>query len=211
MSGMSEIIVIENERPAARPRRAITARLRDLLCACLVLLAVPSAGCFQPLDVPDQTQFAALTSLSGNGQAVVRVYGATIPFIGRLAIHTWIVTKRADEQKFHRWEIWRCPDGDYDFVCKDFATPTSGIGSNLMFVIGERVGSEAETVVMFVEQASPLYPFRDRYVPVPGPNSNTYTQWLLDNSGWDLELRPRAVGADWNPPRGWPAVTVDED
>ena len=208
---MPGMIVIENARSAAGSRWTPATRLRGLRSVYLVLLTLPVTGCFQPLDVRDQTQFASLTTLSGNGQAVARVYGATIPFIGRLAIHTWIVTKRADEQKFHRWEIWRCPDGDYDFVCKDFATPAGGIGSNLMFVIGERVGPQAEAVVTFVEQASPLYPFRNRYVPVPGPNSNTFTQWLLDNSGWDLQLRPRALGADWNPPRGWPSVTVNQD
>ncbi len=176
------------------------------MCVLLVLLAVPLAGCCQSYDIPPQEQFKSLDEHAESDQAVVRVYGAPIRYLERVAIHTWIVTKRADEQWFHRWEIWECPGDDYGMVCQDFNSPDSRAGALYTFVIGEMIGPEAESVIDFVEDEAPGYVYRETYIPIPGPNSNTFIQWLLDQSGWGMKLEPCAIGARWQPRGGWPAV-----
>jgi len=186
-----------------------SSRSRFLRYATLAALALSAAGCCRLTGIPDQKQFSALSALEGRSVAVVRVYGAPIPALNWIAIHTWVVTKRADEKTFHRWEIWWCPDEGYGVVCPDRAAPGRRIGPTPTYILGELVGEEAEPVVDFVERASPQYPFQNTYNPITGPNSNTYVQWLLDNGGWDLKLQPCAVGADWSPRSGWPDIVLD--
>lgn len=204
----------ENRFPKRRPRSAIRDRARytrSLICAHAVLFGALLVGCCELYDEPDQSQFVPLVELADRREAVVRVYGAPIPIVGRFAIHTWLVTKRAHEQSFHRWELWLCPEGDYGYICKDSKEPTSHVGIGGTFIIGEKMGDEAESIVAFVENESPQYPYRMTYVPLPGPNSNSYTQWVLDNSGWDLNLQSCAAGATWIPLLGWPTSSVDEN
>ena len=176
----------------------------------LCLFLSQAGGCCRLADVPDQDEFEVLGALAATDEAVVRVYGSTIPFLQQIAIHTWVVTKRAGEHTFHRWEIWLCPEGDYGVVCLDRAHPAQSIAWAPPFVLGQKIGEAAESIVAFVEQASPQYPFQNTYFAVPGPNSNTYVQWVLNNTGWSLKLQPCAVGADWEPATGWPTVVIDD-
>jgi len=169
---------------------------RVVLSVESVLLGALMAGCWR-CEKPDQSQFAPLAELADSGHAMVRVYGAPIPFLEPFFMHTWVLTKRAEERAFHRWEVWRSPGGDYVHVRKDLLAPTADIGAGETFIIGQVKGHGAESIVAFVETESPQYPFRETYIAFPGPNSNTFTQWVLDNSGWELVLPPCAVGAQW--------------
>ncbi len=169
---------------------------RVILSVESVLLGALMAGCWR-CEKPDQSQFAPLAQLTDSGQAIVRVYGAPIPFLEPFVIHTWVLTKRAEERAFHRWEVWRTPGGDYVHVRKDRLAPTADIGAGKTFIIGQVKGHGADSIVAFVESESPQYPLKETYIAFPGPNSNTFTQWVLDNSGWELVLPPCAVGAQW--------------
>ena len=147
-------------------------RQRCLICyarrsVCLGLLLLQAAGCCGLTDIPNQEEFAPIGALVQIDDAVVRVYGSQIPLLGQTAIHTWIVTKRAGEHTFHRWEIWLCPKGENGGVCMDRAHPSQSIAWALPFVIGERIGEAADSIAAFVEQASPLYPFQNTYFAVP--------------------------------------------
>lgn len=163
---------------------------------CTVLFSVLMVGCCSG-QAPDQAQFAPLSGLADSNQALIRVYGAPIPLLAPLAIHTWFVTKQAEEDTFHRWEVWQFSGGDHGHVHKDFLSPTEGLGAGGPFIIGQVIGGEAESIVAFVERESPQYPYRHTYVLFPGPNSNTYTRWVLQSSGWDLDLPTCALGAGW--------------
>lgn len=52
-------------------------------------------------------------------------------------------------------------------------------------------GDAAETVAARVERAIEEYPWRERYRYWPGPNSNTFVQWVL---GEEFVLPWRAHG-----------------
>jgi len=179
-------------------------RLAAIVLVLPLLLLVPA--CCQFYDVPDQTHYTPLDVLAGRPEAVVRTYAAPIIGLGPFAVHTWLVTKRKNSSIFHRWEIWLCPGGDYGYVCVDYnALPTPG-GSS--YVVGELIGPDAEPVVDFIERAAPVYPYENKYIALPGPNSNTFTQWMLNESGWGLQLGTCAVGAQWTPVGGWPEVQL---
>ena len=157
------------------------------------------AGCMGNLPVPDQGRFAPLESLQSSGEAVVRLYAAPLPGIAAIAIHPWFVVKRADSTTFHRWEVVETSAGPYGHVRRDLQPPTADVGAGGAYVLAELIGPAAEPVVAFIEERSPAYPCRGCYLYVPGPNSNTYAQWVLDNSGWRVVLPPAALGKDVAP------------
>lgn len=159
-----------------------------------IAAAVTSCAVFS--SVPDQDQFASLDSLRDSGNAVVRLYAAPIPELELFAIHPWFVVKQADETSYDRWEVWQTSGGAYGHVRKNRSSPTTSVGAGGTYVIAELVGAEAEAVVSFIESESPDYPCKDNYVLFPGPNSNSYAQWVLDSTGWDVVLPPTAIGKD---------------
>lgn len=165
---------------------------RSLLTRALLTPLLLLSGC----DPDTFVGGASLDSLANSGQAVVRIYAAPIPNIELIAIHPWFVVKPANSTTFHRWEVWQSAGGPYDHVRLDLHSLTADVGGGDAFIIGELIGFDAEAVVSFIEQQSPVYPCRESYFFL-GPNSNTYPQWVLDNTGWNISLPARAIGKDW--------------
>ena len=157
------------------------------------------AGCMGGTAVPDQDRFEPLESLRSSGEAVVRLYAAPLPGIAAIAIHPWFVVKRADSTTFHRWEVWETSAGPYGHVRRDSQPPTAGVGAGGVYVLAELIGPAAEPVIACIEEQSPTYPCRGSYLYFPGPNSNTYAQWVLDSCGWDVVLPSTAIGRDIAP------------
>jgi len=165
---------------------------------CIGTLVTATGGCAWPFPwLPagdDSSEFVPLSALENSGEAVVRLYGTPILNIERLAIHPWFVVKSAEEVSFDRWEVWATADGPYGYVRLNLRSPTSAPLAGRVFVIAELIGPEAEPVVEFIETQSPNYPCCDCYLFYPGPNCNTYVQWVLDSTGWAVTLPPTAVG-----------------
>jgi hypothetical protein len=163
---------------------------------CLLVVLCITAGCRNDLYFPDQLQFAPLDSLAHGGQAVARIYAASFPLTEGIAVHPWFVVKPPDSSCFERWEVGFRADEPYGFVHKDLFAPEQDVGIAGPRVLAELLGTEAESVVEFIRDESPNYPCKDVYVLFPGPNSNTYLQWVLANTGWQVNLPPTAVGAN---------------
>jgi len=153
-----------------------------------------SPGCFVDDPMPDQTVFAPLSEVAESGLAMARVYAAPIPPIEPIAVHCWFVIKSADSQSIERWEVFETPTGTYGYVFLNGLEPTADVGAGGTFVVAELTGPQADPIVEFIRSASPDYPCKDVYVVFPGPNSNSYVQWVLDNTSWDVTLPARAIG-----------------
>ncbi len=171
-------------------RILVTVTLAGVLIetACLILSAPP-----------DQNQFLPLESLRDNGLAVARIYAAPIPAMPGIAVHTWLVVKEANAPSFDRWEVWQTARGPYQHVRHNLMSPTRDVGAEGTYLVAEVIGPEAEPIVEFVVSQSPSYACRGTYTYFPGPNSNTYTQWVLDNTAWNATLPPSAIGKDASP------------
>ncbi len=115
---------------------------------------------------------------------------AHIPF--QFARHPWVVT--VSPSGIHRWEIihrlYNKKD-HFGYVYKNFySNPIQGIkkhpnstkywNSTCIGTITGNENSLAYNMVRFIENNSKNYPYRDVYHFYPGPNSNTYIQWILD-------------------------------
>ena len=105
--------------------------------------------------------------------------------------------KSAEATSFDRWELWQTAGGPYGHLRRNLQAPESDVGADGVFVVAELVGPAAEPVVDFITDRSPTYPCRNTYFFL-GPNSNTYPQWVLDNTGWNAELPATAIGKDYD-------------
>ncbi|HLC78624.1 MAG TPA: DUF3750 domain-containing protein [Candidatus Nanoarchaeia archaeon] len=135
---------------------------------------------------------------------------ATFPF--SLGYHPWIVINR--KGKIARYEILQRVNKsqkNLGHLHLDLLPPYLGINclplsrevrwnSNLLSKIEGEENSTAFKIGLFMENIVDLYPYRETYHVLPGPNSNTFIQWIIDKfpkSGFKLSWR--AIGKNYKP------------
>jgi hypothetical protein len=127
----------------------------------------------------------------------VELWAARLPRLFRFAEHCWLVVSRSDRSD--RWEVWQEPDfggQSWGHVHLNLMAPAAGIRGNQAYRIRHWVGTEAAELARRIEDSPNSYPWCRRYRYVPGPNSNTYIQWCLEDRH---RLRWRAIGRGYAP------------
>ena len=151
-------------------------------------------GCASPFQVMDNMSTIR-----------VELRAAKIPgFHGFFADHYWLVVIRgldgSDSQTCDRWEIWQhaCQnDCCWGHLHKNLLAPCQGVGNGASRLIQRWVGDEALPIVERIESSPGRYPFIDSYRYWPGPNSNTYAQWIVHDK---KKLGMRAIGKSFRIP-----------
>jgi len=163
-----------------------------------VAICLMAAACDTAPFAPPQPQFAPLdTLLDDPKESVVRLYLTPTGGFELIAVHPWFVVRRAGEPSPSRWEVWPYAEAPYGHVRVNLKAPEQGNhGAGNVHIWAELTGDAAEAVGAFIENESPNYECRDSYAYFPGPNSNTYAQWVLDQTGWEVVLPPTAIGKD---------------
>jgi|CXWL01.1.fsa_nt_gi hypothetical protein len=167
-----------------------------LLALVHVAWAAVQGPCTQPhasYSTIPPTALEPLAKLRSLDEAVVRLYAAPIPNVTSYAVHPWFVIKKAAGHTLDRWEVWQIGDAPFGYVRKNQGAPEEGVGAGGVFVVAELRGDDAEKIIQFIESQSPSYPCRNSYSFL-GPNSNTYAQWVLNETGWRVALPPGAIG-----------------
>ena len=144
-------------------------------------------------------------------EAVVHVYAArTVSWRGVFSVHSWIAVKQRDAAAYTTYNVtgWRLRRGrDVRDVKEDL--PDRRWYGERPDLLEELVGPAAESAIPKIEQASEDYPYPDQYRAWPGPNSNTFTSFILRRvPELGVELPPHAIGKDWLP--GWIPVGLTE-
>ena len=130
---------------------------------------------------------------------------ARIPNLpGFIADHHWFLTFcDLNEETQHycdRWEVWQHPcqnDSCWGYLHKNLLPPYQGVGNGSSRLIWQWVGDEALSIVETIESSPSNYPFIDQYGYWPGPNSNTFAQWVVQDK---FKLGFRAIGRDFPVP-----------
>lgn len=121
---------------------------------------------------------------------------AGLPYIGFLAVHYWFVVEDGGER--HRWEVWQTPDAggaSVGHLHRDLKPPEANVGGGWPSrVAAEWRGEEARRIAAVLERCAHDYPFCRRYRPWPGPNSNTFVAWVLEQAGIAVRLGWRGIG-----------------
>ena len=116
------------------------------------------------------------------GKPAVELRAARIPLIGALAHHHWFVVRA--EGRVDRWEAWQRPDAggeSWGHLHRDLLAPEQGVGNGGSWRVTMFQGGAAIDLAARLADAPKSYPWRDIYSYWPGPNSNTFAQWVLGN------------------------------
>ncbi len=130
---------------------------------------------------------------------IVELRAARIPgWPGFFADHHWLLVFRGvDGRRFQscdRWEVWQhadLNDSCWGHLHKNLLNPSQGVGNGPSRALKRWADDEAIGIIEIIESSPESYPFCGRYAYWPGPNSNTFIQWVLRDK---MKLGIRAVG-----------------
>jgi hypothetical protein len=137
----------------------------------------------------------------------VFILSSPLPFPFNFAVHTWVVTNRKGET--NRWEVWQHKNAgpvSWGHVHKNLFPLFTGMNvfyiltkkrfrSKIIYKMEGDEGSQAHKLISFIENKAHVYSFRSKYRYVPGPNSNTFTQWIIDQmDSKKVKLQGNAFG-----------------
>ncbi len=121
-----------------------------------------------------------------------------------LAEHTWFVVNK--KGTITRWEVFHfIGKGEEIYIRKDFFPPFSGLRvinfikkylwkGRMLSMIEDEL---AERVIEVLEKSMNTYPYKKKYAFF-GPNSNTYTAWVLNQfPEWQVKLPWNAIGKNY--------------
>jgi hypothetical protein len=160
---------------------------RRVLTILLVLFVLPllahgvvfaARGWPETWSTADWTSAGIAPTAVSTPEAVVQVWaGRTGRWKGIFATHSWLVIKGPGEARWRRYDKvgWGIP------VRRDIYAPDARWYSNEPFVIAELRGRDAEAALPAIEAAIARYPYRapGEYRAWPGPNSNTFVQYVI--------------------------------
>jgi hypothetical protein len=140
---------------------------------------------------PDPAQLADV--------ALVQVYAApTYGWRGFFAVHPWIIYKRKGETSYTRYDVvgWRAPQ----VVQRNYALPDGLWYGSIPVLLVDHRGEGVESMIGAIEAAIANYPYADRYLSYPGPNSNTFLAHIgRQVPSLQLDLPANAIGKDYRP------------
>jgi Protein of unknown function (DUF3750) len=139
-------------------------------------------------------------------EAVVQVYSARAwGWRGWFGVHSWIAVKPANATEFTVHEVigWRLKRSGTTLVSRNRPADGYWYGSRPE-LLGDVRGPGVDALIGRIQVAVQQYPYTDRYHVWPGPNSNTFTAFVLRRvPELRVDLPPTAIGKDY---LGWKSV-----
>jgi hypothetical protein len=133
-------------------------------------------------------------------EAVLQVYAArAVRWRGYFGVHTWIAAKPSHAAEFTVYEVngWRLRRSGSSVTVSHRAPDSRWFGSAPV-LLAERRGDSVDELIRRVEQAAGEYPYAATYRVWPGPNSNTFTAFVLRAvPELKADLPATAIGKDY--------------
>jgi hypothetical protein len=133
-------------------------------------------------------------------EPVVQVYAArTVRWRGYFGVHTWIAVKPRAATEFTVYEVngWRLRRNGSAVMVTNRAPDSRWFGA-APELLAELRGEEAAPLIVRIERSAARYPYADSYRVWPGPNSNTFTAFVLrDVPELRVDLPATAIGKDY--------------
>jgi hypothetical protein len=139
-------------------------------------------------------------------EAVVQVYSArAVSWRGWFGVHTWIAVKPSHAKEFTVHEVigWRLKRTGTVVVENHRPADGRWYGAEPE-LLGDIRGPGVDEIIQRIETAVDEYPYPGKYHVWPGPNSNTFTAFILRKvPELRVDLPPTAIGKDY---LGWRSV-----
>jgi len=134
---------------------------------------------------------------------VIQVYAARAArWRGAIGVHTWIATKRSDENRYTRLEVigYRVRWGGNAVRIRTGTPDAMWFGHYPTLLREIRGDSSVDSMIDEIHTLAKQYPYSSEYTIWPGPNSNTFTAHIgRAIPELRLELPSNAVGKDYLP------------
>ncbi len=131
---------------------------------------------------------------------ILQVYAArAFSWRGAFAVHTWIAIKDQNAEDYETHEVVGWGHHDDSGVLRS----RTGVPDRYWYgakpvLLTELKGQLAKKAIREVREAITTYPWPSSYQSWPGPNSNTFTAWLIRQSpSVKANLPPTAIGKDY--------------
>ncbi len=133
-------------------------------------------------------------------EPVVQVYAArAVRWRGYFGVHTWIAVKPRDAADFTVYEVagWRLRRSGTAVMITTRVPDARWYGA-APELLAELRGEAAAPLVARIDKAVASYPWADTYRVWPGPNSNTFTAFVLrEVPELRVDLPANAIGKDY--------------
>jgi hypothetical protein len=133
-------------------------------------------------------------------EAVVQVYAARAwGWRGYFGVHSWIAVKPTDAAQFTVYEVigYRLQRTGNVVVAHERAADGYWFG-NRPELLSDVRGAGVDALIQRIDAAVKAYPYADQYRVWPGPNSNTFTAFVLrEVPELRVDLPPTAIGKDY--------------
>jgi len=173
----------------------------SMIAAALALIAA-SAGRVSAADwrTASHAPVGLAPDPATTPEPVVQVYAArTWGWRGTFGVHTWIAVKRTHARAFTVYEVigWHLRWSDSAVVVRERDADARWFGSPPELLADKR-GNGVDALIARIETAVRAYPYASEYTVWPGPNSNTFTAWVLRQvPELQADLPPTAIGKDY--------------
>ena len=138
-------------------------------------------------------------SCSQSTGAIVQVYRGDISGLSGFAVHTWLATKKKNEDSYTIYEVLSLPqsqDGSFVRIEKQNIPNKSSSGNKSEILVSLK-GDLIESIIDKIHQAAITYPYADEY-EIFGPNSNTFIAWIACKvPELNLTLPEQAIGKNY--------------
>ena len=133
-------------------------------------------------------------------EAVLHVYGAdAYGWRGLFAIHTWFAVKKVNAENYTVYQVigWRMNRGLPALSIEQGVADRYWFGSQPKLLL-QYSGEVASRLIEKLDNAAKNYPFANEYTLWPGPNSNSFSEWVaLEVPELELDLPASAIGKNW--------------
>jgi hypothetical protein len=125
----------------------------------------------------------------------VFLYAGSIPYLGWIAEHLWFEIHH--DGKLERWEVWQlasqCPSS-WGYLHKNLLPCGTWLNQKKPRQLANWQGSQAQQLARVIQTSKLNYPSCYHYRYWPGPNSNSYVQYILNQVDIDFPLGRKALG-----------------
>ncbi|MDR9467320.1 DUF3750 domain-containing protein [Marinospirillum sp.] len=182
--------------------------LAALLSGPLLMMACSGSGSSLHWSEADRSSTGMAPTPEEASEALVQVYAArAFGWRSHFAVHTWVATKEAEADTWYVHEVmgWHSTP-----VRSTPDLPDRSWYGAQPRLLAELRGPKAAEAISNIQKAVASYPYPDRYQAWPGPNSNTFTAWVIrETPQLALVLPNIAIGKDYPAPSVFASTPSD--